>query len=193
MIWKFIISLTVVVALVWAVLYGKGMLNVHRGLEPPKALAVLVLEKSPKTAPAVSFSDASGRRHSLADLRGHYVLLNLWATWCAPCVGELPALAQLSRLAPGLKVLAVDVGHDDVRAASQFLKSHNAALLATYVDSDIMMVRSFGAYGLPTTVLIDPAGAVIAKAEGPADWSSGQSVAYFKAMTGAKVAAADSH
>ena len=103
-------------------------------------------------------------RHALADFKGHYVLLNLWATWCAPCVAELPALAKLKAAVPGLKVLAVDVGQDKADAAAAFLKSHNAAQLGTYVDTDMALMHAFGAYGLPTTVLIDPKGKEIATA-----------------------------
>ena len=65
-------------------------------------------------------------RHALAAFKGHYVLLNLWATWCAPCVAELPSLAKLQAAVPGLTVLAVDVGRDKADAAGAFLKSHNA-------------------------------------------------------------------
>src|SRR3954469_25094000 len=81
---KIIISLTVIVAVVCGVLYGKGLLSVHHGLEPPASLSVLALEKDPKTAPDVHFADAQGNRHALSAFRGRYVLLNLWATWCGP-------------------------------------------------------------------------------------------------------------
>ena len=111
------------------------------------------------------------------------MLLNLWATWCGPCVNELPSLARLSRLAPGLKVLAINTDHEKVDA-SAFLKAHNAGALPVYLDSQVMMLRSFGAYGLPMTVLIDPDGKLVAKAEGPADWGGDDAVAYFKRITG---------
>jgi thiol-disulfide isomerase/thioredoxin len=181
---KIVISLAVVIALVSGFLYGKGLLNVHQGLGPPPVLAALRLEKAPKPAPAVAFHDVAGGSHRLSQFSGRYVLLNLWATWCAPCVAELPALAKLSRLAPGLKVVAVDVGRDGAAQADAFLKSHQAGGLSTYVDSDIALVRAFGAYGLPMTVLIGPDGKVVAKAEGPAAWDDPASIAYFKRITG---------
>jgi len=181
---KILISLAVLCALAFGVLYGIGLLHVHEGLKPPASLAALIAEKPAKPAPAVSFADARGGRYSLAGYRGRYVLLNLWATWCAPCVAELPALASLAGSARGLKVIAVDVGRDKPDMADQFLKSHNAAGLGTYVDSDITMVRAFGAYGLPMTVLIDPQGKVIAKAAGPANWNAPDAVDYFKRLAG---------
>src|SRR5882762_3036022 len=98
---KIIISLAVVVAVAFGFLYGKGLLSVHQGLEPPASLAVLKLEKAPKAAPAVTFADSAGGSHALDQFKGRYVLVNLWATWCAPCVAELPSLARLAAHAPG--------------------------------------------------------------------------------------------
>jgi thiol-disulfide isomerase/thioredoxin len=181
---KIIISLAVIVALAMGVLYGRGLLSVHQGMAPPAQLSALVLEKTPKTAPDVHFTDVAGNRHALDAFRGRYVLLNLWATWCGPCVNELPALARLSRFAPGLRVVAVDTADRSTVDAAGFLKSHDAAALVPYRDSETVMMKSFTAYGLPMTVLIDPSGKIVAKAEGPAEWSSPEAVAYFKRITG---------
>ena len=122
---KILIVLAAIVALGSGFLYARGLMNVHQSLTPPAQLAALVLEKSPKPAPAVGFADAAAGHHALADFKGRYVLLNLWATWCAPCVSELPALARLQAQVPSLKVLAVDVsGKDKPADADAFLKSH---------------------------------------------------------------------
>jgi thiol-disulfide isomerase/thioredoxin len=180
---KTLIGLAVLLIVLVAV-YGIRRLTVHEGLTPPAALKALVVQKAPKPAPSVAFSDAGGARHSLEGLKGHYVLLNLWATWCAPCVAELPALAKLSGQVPGLTVMAVDVGRDGPKAADAFLKAHQAGALTTYVDTDIALIRAFGAYGLPMTALIDPKGNVIAKAEGPAEWDAPEAISYFKGLTG---------
>ena len=144
----------------------------------PRPLALL---KPAKAAPAVAFTDAKGVRHSLKDYQGKYVLLNMWATWCVPCVAELPALAKLQGAVPGLTVLAVNMDKGAVDAAG-FLKSHNAASLGSLRDTDITLMRSFGAFGLPTTVLIDPKGKVIGRAEGPAEWASPEAISYFKSL-----------
>lgn len=180
---KIVISLAVIAALAFGFLYARGLLSVHEGLTPPPSLAALALEKTPKPAPDVGFTDAAGTRHALSTFRGRYVLLNLWATWCGPCVAELPALARLSVYAPGLRVLAINMDKGQVDA-SAFLKSHNAKALGVYRDSDVVMLRSFKAYGLPMTVLIDPDGKIVAKAEGPADWDTPEAVKYFKRITG---------
>lgn len=180
---KIVISLAVIVALAFGILYARGLLSVHQGMAPPPALAVLKLEKTPKAAPKVTLTDAAGGRHALDAFKGRYVLLNLWATWCAPCVAELPALARLQAHAPGLRVLAVNMDRAGVDAGA-FLKSHQAGTLRAWRDADMAMMRSFTAYGLPMTVLIDPEGKVIARAEGPAEWATPEAVKYFKRITG---------
>ena len=179
---KIIISLAVIVALALGILYARGLLSVHQGITPPPQLAALTLEKTPQNAPDVAFIDGTGGRHALSSFRGRYVLLNLWATWCAPCVAELPALARLQAYAPGLRVIPVNMDKGEVDPAA-FLKSHKVRL-PVFRDSDTVMLKSFKAYGLPMTVLIDPDGKVVAKAEGPADWDSPEAVAYFKRITG---------
>ena len=181
---KIIISLALITAVVMGVLYGKGLLSVHHGLEPPASLSALVVEKTPKSAPDVHFADPKGTRHALSAFRGRYVLLNLWATWCGPCVNELPALARLSRFAPGVRVMVVNTGDKDTVDAAAFLKEHSAGGLTAYRDNEKVMMRSFGAFALPMTVLIDPEGKIVAKAAGPADWDSPEAVKYFKRITG---------
>lgn len=149
----------------------------------PASLAELKTE-TPKPAADIAFSDASGARHTLSSYRGHYVLLNLWATWCAPCVKELPELAKLqSAVVPAkLSVVTVNVGHSTPAETGAFLKAHQAAALPVFVDSDTAFIRAFGAFGLPLSILIDPKGREIARAVGPAEWDKPQSVAWFKAL-----------
>jgi thiol-disulfide isomerase/thioredoxin len=179
---KIIISVAVIVALAFGILYARGLLAVHQGMEPPPSLAALKLEKTPKAAPDVAFTDAKGVRYSLSSFKGRFVLLNLWATWCAPCVAELPALSRLTAFAPGIRVIPVNMDRGEVDAAA-FLKSHKVKL-PVFRDTDVVMLKSFGAYGLPMTVLIDPDGKVVAKAEGPADWDAPEAVKYFKRISG---------
>ena len=168
-----------------AVLYWKSSPPVHAHLVPPASLARLVPASQPSAVAAVSFAGADGARHSLGEFKGHYVLLNLWAVWCAPCVKELPALARLQAALPkgGLEVVPVDVARGTPADAAAFLKAHGAGRLPAFIDGDLAMMRVFGAYGLPLTVLIDDKGREIARAVGPADWDSPDAIDYFKALT----------
>jgi thiol-disulfide isomerase/thioredoxin len=180
---KIITVLGLCLAVALGILYGKGLLSVHEGLDPPASLAALKLQNPPKPAPDVAFYDAAGGRHTLAEYRGRYVLMNFWATWCAPCVAELPALAKLKVRVPGMVLLAVNLDRTKVDAGA-FLKGHQAAPLGVLTDTDSVMMKTFLLIGMPTTLLIDPKGNVVARAEGPAEWATPEAVKYFKRITG---------
>ncbi len=132
----------------------------------------------------VAITDAKGTRQPLAGFKGRYVLLNLWATWCGPCVKELPALAKLKAALPPAQVavVAVDVGRGTPADARSFLDAHDAKALDAYIDSNIALLRAFNAFGLPLTVLIDPQGREIGRAVGPAQWDSPDAIAWFKSL-----------
>lgn len=170
---------TAAVLLAMGFLYGIGTGAVNAG---PAIPAPLTAETKAPPVPKAVFVDAAGGKHSIGDFKGKYVLVNLWATWCAPCVKELPSLVKLQAAVPGMKVLAVDVGHDTPQKASAFLKDHKVESLGVYVDTELALLHAFGAYGLPTTVLIDPKGKEVAKAQGPAEWNAPEFVAYFKSL-----------
>lgn len=149
------------------------------------ALAKLKPDAKPVPIPAVAFSDATGARHNLSEFRGRYLLLNLWATWCAPCVKELPALSHLQSAigSQKLTVVPVNVGRDNAADTAKFLKHHHAAL-PVYIDTNSAFLHAFGAYGLPLTVLIDPQGRETARAIGAVRWDAPESIAYFKSLEG---------
>jgi len=168
-------------AILLVVLYVIRSSPVHE--TPPLALAALIPEPSPKPLPVTAFVDAQGHTSSLAAFRGRVVILNLWATWCAPCVRELPALGRLAAaLGPGVTIVAVNAGHDDAAATAQFLKAHGAADLAGYRDPELSLLAAFGSQGLPFSVLIDAKGREIARASGPMGWDDPAAVAYFKSL-----------
>lgn len=178
-----LVLVVLVVAAAAIALYVIRAAPVHGWGRPPEALSKLVLDVKPKDIPAAAFVDDKGERLSLATFRGRYVLLNLWATWCAPCVRELPALAVLQRALPGLTILAVSEGRETAPATAAFLKAHGASALHIYLDSDHAFLEALGAFGLPLSVLIDPAGKERARAIGPADWADPEAIAYLRATT----------
>ncbi len=165
------------------VLYVIHASTVHASNKPPPDLARLVLQQNSAVTPLVGFGQADGKRDTLASFRGHYVLLNLWATWCAPCVRELPQLARLKSALPGLTVVAVNVGREKVAQTAAFLQTHDAGNLPVYVDSDAALIRAFQIQGLPFSVLLDPNGREIARASGPCEWATKASVSYLRSLT----------
>ena len=100
--------------------------------------------------------------------KGRSCSLNLWATWCAPCVRELPALAKLQAAMPqgGLTVVAVNVGRGSPADTLAFLKATRHRHLTGYLDPDLGLMHVFGAFGLPLSVLFDPKGREIAQRRG---------------------------
>ena len=128
--------------------------------------------------PDLAFRDASGTERHLADWRGRTVLLNLWATWCVPCRKEMPALDALEGKlgGPAFEVVAVNIdtrGADKPRA---WLKEVGIGRLGYYADPSAKVFQDLKimgrAAGMPTTLLVDPAGCEIGTIAGPAEWSS---------------------
>jgi thiol-disulfide isomerase/thioredoxin len=169
--------------LLLGVLYWMSASTVHA---PPPSLDPLKFSAQPRPAPAVAFTGPGGRVANLSEFKGKYVLLNLWAPWCGPCVKELPALAALQKSLPAERfvVIPVDVGREGQADAQSFLAGHGAGTLQTYVDSNAALLRAFGGYGLPMTALIDPEGNEVARAEGAPAWDKPESVAYMRKLVG---------
>ena len=150
-----------------------------------RGLGGLVLTEPAKPLPELAFQDGQGGRHTLADFRGRPVVLNLWATWCQPCVAELPSLAALARAeAPdGIAVVALSIDRGGVAAVTKFLAAH-AIDLPVQVDPEGASGRALGARGLPTTLVLDRAGLERARFEGAADWASPAARARVLAVAG---------
>lgn len=134
--------------------------------QPPQLLAVR------HSAPDAAFVDAQGKPVKLDQFAGRAVVLNLWATWCAPCVREMPSLDQLARRVPSIAVVTVSMDAQGPRPAIAFLERRGLTHLQAYHDPDGQLMRRFGVYGLPATVLIDPHGRVATVIRGEVDWTS---------------------
>jgi len=150
------------------------------------AMAAFLVRAERKPVPDSAFQDGSGKPVKLSDLKGKVVLLNLWATWCAPCRKEMPDLAKLQKEmgSDQFEVVAVSVDRKGVEASSAFLKETGADSLKLYVEPTTAIVTDLAAAGLPSTVLIDRNGNEIGRLVGPADWGSPEA----KALIGAALA-----
>jgi len=134
--------------------------------------------KPPRPAPQTPFQAGDGTQVTLADFKGRVLLVNFWATWCAPCVKELPSLDELQlRLGgEGLLVLAVSQDRGGAAVAGPFLKKLEVNRLGLFLDSKMKLGRAFGARALPWTILIGRDGKVIGQLPGYAEWDSDEAL-----------------
>ena len=150
-------------------------------------VAAVNVAKSPLKLPRLSFKDASGADKSLADFEGRVVLLNLWATWCVPCRKEMPALDALERKlgGPDFQVVAVNIDTRDLEKPKAFLKEIGVEKLQYYADPSaktFQELKAIGrAFGMPTTLIVDPKGCEIGTIAGPAEWASEDAIKLIEA------------
>jgi thiol-disulfide isomerase/thioredoxin len=153
---------------------------------PLPAAAFNFAPTGPKPVPELTFLDGDGNEVALADFRGKVVVLNLWATWCAPCRREMPSLDRLQAKygADGLEVIALSLDRGDVAKVRGFFDELEIANLAIYQDPKGRAARELAAPGLPTTVVIDRAGQEVGRLLGPAEWDSAEALAVIDALMG---------
>ncbi len=116
----------------------------------------------------------------LTKLRGHVVVLNFWASWCAPCLEELPSLEQMQADLPKVQVVAISTD-DDATAYERFLREHSVSLL-TVRDADQRSNAMYGTFRYPETYVIDKNGIIRRKFIGPQDWTSPEIVGYLRKL-----------
>ncbi|MDZ7587704.1 MAG: TlpA disulfide reductase family protein [Parasphingorhabdus sp.] len=126
----------------------------------------------------VEFADAKGNPASLAQFKGKPLLVNIWATWCAPCVAELPTLDNLAqREAAQLQVIAVSQDAEGADKVLPFFAKRNFVVLTPYLDTESGLSFGFGSGLMPTTVLYDAEGKEVWRLIGAMDWSSARAAA----------------
>ena len=156
-------------------------------------VAAIKVAKSGLKVPDIAFQDAAGKPLALAHWRGRTVLLNLWATWCVPCRQEMPALDALQQWlgSPDFEVVAVNIDTRDPDKPKAWLKEVGIEKLAYYADptaKTFQDLKEIGrAFGMPTTLLLDPQGCEIGTIAGPAEWASGDAVKLIQAAIRADI------
>jgi thiol-disulfide isomerase/thioredoxin len=149
------------------------------------SLARFSFAKEPKPLGELAFTDADDKPLKLADYKGKTVLLNFWATWCAPCVKEMPSLDKLQAEMGKDKFVVLPLSLDGPtrRKVAPFYEEKKLANLGVYFDKGKKVMGALDISVLPTSVLVDAQGREIGRLEGEADWDKPEALALMKAAT----------
>jgi len=144
-------------------------------------LGEFIPESAPQPAPETGFADADGKPASIADFKGKPVVVNLWATWCQPCLKEMPSLDRLqSQLDGKLAVAAVSEDRGGAERVGPFVTAMGIQKLKIYLDPKSDLGHAFNVRGLPTSIVVDAKGRVVGRVEGAAEWDSTAMMAALK-------------
>ena len=161
-----------------AVLYTASVLGANPALAGDVSALLegdmkkLAVAETPIALPDAVFLDATDGEHALAGWRGKWVVLNFWATWCAPCRKEMPSLDRLQTAMPDLAVLPVATGRNAVDGIERFYAEAGVSALPILRDPQSALARSMGVMGLPVTLILNPEGEEVARLIGDAEWDS---------------------
>ncbi|HEY3909618.1 MAG TPA: TlpA disulfide reductase family protein [Stellaceae bacterium] len=150
----------------------------------PPALGVFI-PAAPQPAPKISFSNAAGQKFKLADFAGRVVIVNLWATWCAPCRREMPSLERLqARLGDKITILAISEDTRGEKAVAPFVAKLGLKAIKTYLDPTSAVGQAFKVDGLPSSFVLDRNGRVVGRVVGEAKWDSPKMLAVIDPLLG---------
>ena len=161
--------------------------NVAHAQPDLKALAdgdmkKLALHAAPIPLPDATLLDEADSASRLSDWRGTWVLVNFWATWCAPCREEMPSLMKLQQTMPDLRVLPIATGRNSVAGIQKFFEKADIAGIPVRRDPSSELARAMGIAALPVTVIVNPRGEEVARLIGDADWASPSAQAILSAL-----------
>ena len=141
-----------------------------------------IMHEIPEPGVVLRFEDGEAQPRSLADFRGRIVLLNIWATWCPPCVKEIPALDRLVNALDGadVVVIAVSIDRKGIDAVRKAFADLGVQKLAPYIDRSGQALRTVRAMGLPTSLVIDREGRELGRVVGAVAWDADATVAFFR-------------
>ncbi|MEJ6395690.1 TlpA disulfide reductase family protein [Gymnodinialimonas sp. 2305UL16-5] len=147
-------------------------------------MRALVVHEVPVDASAAPYLVTEETQGALADYAGDYVVLNFWATWCAPCREEMPSLQTLQQTLGGedFNVVTLATGRNPPQAIRRFFEEEGITDLPQYRDINQQIAREMGVFGLPITVILNPDGQEIARLRGDADWSSPEAIAVIETL-----------
>ena len=134
----------------------------------------LIINKELKKYDDLTFVDAKSKQLNLNDYKGNLILLNFWASWCAPCKEEMPSLDSLqgNKDLSNLKIFPINVGQDDINKSLEFFADLGIKNLSLYFDSPVTLAKKFGLRGIPTSILINKEGLEFARVVGSIDFQN---------------------
>ena len=137
-----------------------------------KEIKNLIINKELKKYDSITLIDDKGKLIDLSEYKGNLILLNFWATWCAPCKEEMPSLdkLQIHKKLNNLKIFPVNVGRDNLEKSLNFYNVLNIKNLKVYFDTDITLAKKFGLRGIPTSILLNKDGYEFARIIGSIDY-----------------------
>ena len=146
-------------------------------------LGLLDLTRAGQSAPDIQFLDGQGQRMTLRDFTGTALVVNFWATWCAPCIAEMPALDRLNQglLPTGGQVIAINTDFDP-DAAQAWLQDNQIMGLEAFFDDTGNAFFDAGGGGLPYSLIIDAQGMIVAEIFGDAPWDTPAALAYVREL-----------
>ena len=142
----------------------------------------LVVHAEPKPVAEAVLITANETEVAFADWRGKWVVLNFWATWCAPCRKEMPSLDRLQAAMPDLAVLPVATGRNPPESITRFYAEAEIKSLPILRDPTQRFAHEMGVLGLPVTIIINPEGMEVARLIGDAEWDSQSALSVLDAM-----------
>lgn len=164
----------------------KASVAAGRCADPPETLGNFQTDFAGTPAPEATFTVDDGEPARLADYAGAGVVLNFWATWCAPCIEEMPALDRLSAATDpdALRVLALSADRGGAAVVRRFYARKSLAALPVALDEKSRLAQEYAVRGLPTTILLDADGLEAGRVVGVAEWDHPDTVAFLKACIG---------
>lgn len=171
---------------VLATIYTALLLGANPALAEVNALRTGDMLKlnlvEPAALPDVTIFDSKGAERRLSQWQGQWVVLNFWATWCAPCRVEMPSLDRLQAAMPELAVLTVATGRNSMEGITRFYADAGVTNLPVLLDPKSELARSMAVMGLPVTVIVNPEGQEVARLIGDAEWDSADAQAILAAL-----------
>jgi peroxiredoxin len=167
--------------LIVLIMVGVGILILLQTKESSFNLSGRPLMGKGVTAPNFTLPDLSGKMVSLADYKGKVVLLNIWATWCRPCVEEMPSMEKLYQELKDedFEILAVSVDVSGAKAVIPFMKKHKLSFPAL-ADTKGTIKSLYQTTGVPESFIIDKDGIIAEKIIGPRDWATPDAIRFFR-------------